>query len=125
MAESKKDDLRKEVGLRIKTMRLSRDMTQQDLARMADLTGSAIAMYETGKRLPDLETIDILADAFNVPRSAILPPDTDVYTPQTPEAEALAKGVDKLPQEQREKLMNVVNELFEMFMASNNKKGNK
>lgn len=118
------DDIRKEVGLRIRTMRISRDMTQQDVGTAIGKKEATVSMYENGKRMPDIETIDALADVFNVPRSAILPPDTSVYTPQTPEAEALAKGVDKLPQEQREKLMEVVNSLFNIFEPLN-KKGSK
>ena len=55
------------IGQRIKTMRLSRGMTQADLAKALDQSQASITMYETGKREPDFETLEALADIFNVP----------------------------------------------------------
>ena len=60
------------IGLRIKTMRQSRRMTQADLAKAIDQSPSSITMYETGRRRPDFETLEALADVFNVPLSAIV-----------------------------------------------------
>ena len=65
-------DRKKAVGERIKTMRLSRGMSQLDLALALHCGQSTIAMYEAGKRMPDMDTIDYLADVFNVPPYAIL-----------------------------------------------------
>ena len=55
------------IGQRIKTMRLSRGMTQADLAKAIGQSQASITMYETGKREPDFETLEALADVFNVP----------------------------------------------------------
>ena len=55
------------IGQRIKTMRLSRGMTQADLAKAISQSQASITMYETGKREPDFETLEALADVFNVP----------------------------------------------------------
>ena len=55
------------VGQRIRTMRLSRGMTQADLAKAIGQSQSSITMYETGRREPDFETLEALADVFNVP----------------------------------------------------------
>lgn len=41
-------------------------MSQQELAEKSGCSRSAIGMYETGKREPDLETLEIFADIFNV-----------------------------------------------------------
>ena len=41
-------------------------MSQQELAEKSGCSRSAIGMYETGKREPDLETLEIFADVFNV-----------------------------------------------------------
>lgn len=58
---------KKEIGTRIRTMRKSRGMTQEDLARAIGQSASSITMYETGRREPDFETLEALADVFNVP----------------------------------------------------------
>ena len=41
-------------------------MSQQELAERSGCSRSAIGMYETGKREPDLETLETFADIFNV-----------------------------------------------------------
>ena len=61
----------KEIAENIKTMRMSRSMTQRDLAKAIGVSSSTIAMYETARREPDIETMEALADTFNVPLSSI------------------------------------------------------
>lgn len=63
--------IRTDIGQRIRVMRLSRNMTQRELADAINQSPSSITMYETGRREPDMETIEALADVFNVPKSAI------------------------------------------------------
>ena len=82
-------DKKQEIGRRIKTMRLSRGMTQIDLANALHCGQSTIAMYETGNRMPDMETIDYLADIFNVPPYAILYSEKEVMPIETKEDEEL------------------------------------
>ena len=41
-------------------------MSQQQVADRTGLSRSAIGMYETGKREPDLDTLKTFADLFNV-----------------------------------------------------------
>ena len=72
---------REEIGLRIRTMRKSRDMTQEDLAKAIDQSASSITMYETGRREPDLETLEALADVFNVPLGSIISGEERIETP--------------------------------------------
>lgn len=47
-------------------LRKRSSLSQQELADATGLTRSAIGMYETGKREPDFETLEIFADYFNV-----------------------------------------------------------
>lgn len=82
-------DKKQEIGRRIKTMRLSRGMTQIDLANALHCAQSTIAMYETGSRMPDMETVDYLADIFNVPPYAILYSEKEVMPIETKEDEEL------------------------------------
>lgn len=60
-------DRKKMIGVRIRTMRLSRGMTQADLAKAIGQSQASITMYENGRREPDFETLEALADIFNVP----------------------------------------------------------
>ena len=51
---------------RLKELRASRGLTQDDLARELNLVKSSISMYENGKRKPSFEVIEAIADYFNV-----------------------------------------------------------
>lgn len=51
---------------RIKELRNEKDISQRDLAKIINLSPSTIAMYETGKRKPDTDTLQRIADYFNV-----------------------------------------------------------
>lgn len=47
-------------------LRKRKGLSQQELANTLKISRSAIGMYETGKREPDLETLEIFADFYNV-----------------------------------------------------------
>ncbi|MDO4982745.1 MAG: helix-turn-helix transcriptional regulator [Eubacteriales bacterium] len=47
-------------------LRKERGMSQQVLADKTGLSRSAIGMYETGKREPDIATLELFAKLFNV-----------------------------------------------------------
>ena len=70
----------KELGDRIKVGRMSRNMTQADLATLVGVAASTVGMWEQGRREPDLDTIEALADIFNVPTSYFVEKD-DIALP--------------------------------------------
>lgn len=51
---------------RIKSLRTERGITQEQLASMLKMSRSTIGMYESGKREPDFEISEAIADIFNV-----------------------------------------------------------
>lgn len=51
---------------RLKELRQSRGMSMQDLAKRIDMSKSSVNMYERGEREPGLETLEAIADLFNV-----------------------------------------------------------
>lgn len=53
-------------GQRLKELRQSRNMTQEQLAERLHTSRSRIGMYEQGRRQPDFETQEAIADLFNV-----------------------------------------------------------
>ena len=53
-------------------LRKREGISQQLLADKTKLTRSAISMYETGNREPDFETLEVLADFFNVNMDTLL-----------------------------------------------------
>lgn len=51
---------------RLKELRLAEGLTQIELAEKLGLSKGAVGNYEAGKRSPDYETLEAIADYFNV-----------------------------------------------------------
>lgn len=66
-------------------LRKRKGLSQQELANTLKISRSAIGMYETGKREPDLETLEVFADFYNV--------DMNTLTGKAP----VKKQTNKLP----------------------------
>ena len=49
-----------------KALRAARGYTQTEMAKLLGVSRSTIGMYETGLREPDFETLEKIADFFNV-----------------------------------------------------------
>lgn len=70
----------KELGDRIRAGRLSREMTQDQLAKRIKVAPSTVAMWEAGKREPNMQMLEALADVYNVPRTYFMADDPDAVT---------------------------------------------
>lgn len=51
---------------RIKSLRLEKGISQQELSENIGIGRSTLANYEQGKREPNIETLELFADFFNV-----------------------------------------------------------
>lgn len=106
------------IGQRIKTMRLSRGMTQADLAKAIGQSQASITMYETGKREPDFETLESLADVFNVPLISFVDGDGTVSVshsdgkPQNDDLRLLVQDLSKLTPEQQKQARSLFRAAF-------------
>ncbi|SCX52277.1 helix-turn-helix domain-containing protein [Lysinibacillus fusiformis] len=54
------------LGVRLKYLRKSNNKTQQDIADILGITRPAYTAYEQGKRNPDYEILEKIADYYNV-----------------------------------------------------------
>lgn len=59
-------------GDRLKTLRLQKQWTQADLARMLGLTKSVISAYETGLRMPSYDVLIAITRIFKVSSDYLL-----------------------------------------------------
>ena len=60
------------LGKTIQMLREERGMSQKELAQRVGVSTGAIGNYEIGLRRPKFETIEALADVFNVPLGILL-----------------------------------------------------
>lgn len=56
----------------LKNLREEHGYSQRELAEELSISNSAIGMYESGKREPNYETLEMIADFFNVDMNYLL-----------------------------------------------------
>lgn len=114
--------MKSDLAERIRVMRKSRDMTQQQLADKLGVACSTIAMYETAKREPNLETLEAMADIFNVPLvglssgiSELTPADADILESlhTNPKLNMLFSRSRKLSDKDIEFMLSYANRILE------------
>ena len=119
----------KEIGEMIRVRRLSREMSQEELAKLCGVSPSTISMYEMGRRRPKDAIVEALADAFNVPIWSILYKENEVIpvseeegTPKTSEARRVSAGIDRMPPDVRKKMMEYMEmSIFAQYFKDENK----
>ena len=72
---------------RLKELRKKSNMTQVQLAERLDVSKGTIAMWETGKRQPNFETLNVLSDIFDKRIDYILGHSDDDSSPNLTEEE--------------------------------------
>ncbi|MBQ9140852.1 MAG: helix-turn-helix transcriptional regulator [Lachnospiraceae bacterium] len=55
-----------DIGKNIKNLRVQKDITQEQLAEKLHVTRQAVSNWENGKTQPDIETLSIIAECFEV-----------------------------------------------------------
>ena len=61
-----------DIGNKISKLRERRGLSQVQLAEKLHMSQGSLGMYETGKRKPSLETLELIADFFNVSTDYLL-----------------------------------------------------
>ena len=60
------------VGESIRKIRREHDLTQEQLGRIAGVTAMAVSQWENGRAVPRMGAIQLMADYFGIPKSAIM-----------------------------------------------------
>ena len=61
------NDLKKQFGVRLRLLRLHRQMTQEQLAAAANLSVDFLSLIERGKNTPSFNSLEKLAQALKMP----------------------------------------------------------
>lgn len=61
------DEVKNNIGIRIKFLRIGKKMTQTELAEKLNISKSIISAYEKGSRIPSVDTLIHIAYIFDVP----------------------------------------------------------
>lgn len=92
---------------------------QKDLAEYVGAKTTTVSGWTRGVSYPRADAMEKIAMFFGIPTSRLVSASDDSAPsdelPQTEEARILAKGIDKLPKEQREQALSVVRAMFEKY----------
>ena len=117
-----------ETGERIRELRKARNLSQDQLAELASLNRVTIAKYEAGKVEPGAQALARIADALEVSTDVILGRVEEAHEPadrpKTIEARIISGGVDRLPKDQRETILNVIRAMHANHPELFEEKGN-
>lgn len=83
---------------RLRELRQKKGLSQSQLADALNISKSAISMYELGKREPDLETLEGIADFFNVDINYLIGKEDGSMYYLDPEAAEIAQEVQQRPE---------------------------
>ena len=117
------------VGDRIQEELRKRNMSQNKLAKAAQISQSGLSSIINGASSPKENTLQAIANALGISVAELIlqgneragQPITAEQImvagtePITEEAKILAKGIDKLPKAQREQALNVVRAMFTQY----------
>jgi transcriptional regulator with XRE-family HTH domain len=98
------------LGRAIKLCRTQRNISQGELATLADVSVSYLSLIERGKRDPNFSTVEKIAKALNVPMSILmfLAADTSEISDISPQlAEKLSYTALKLIEESANEVPNL------------------
>ena len=99
----------------VKELRKKKGIQQKELAIEIGVTQPTVSDWESGKKDPSGDRLKALAAYFDVDELMILGKgcsDQFSRVPITDEARIVSGGMDKLPKEQREQILNVLRAMF-------------
>ncbi|MED2128265.1 helix-turn-helix transcriptional regulator [Bacillus thuringiensis] len=105
------------MGSRIKEVRKSLKMKQNELADAVGVNYTMISLYESNKREPSRETVENIARVTNVSADYIMGLskhktfDKETSKKIIDDVEDIMKRINQLPAGKREKIINMINDL--------------
>lgn len=126
--------MKNEFSIRLKKALDDKRISASELSRLSGVNKVAISNYLNGKYLAKQDNVYLLAKALDVDPGWLMTGvepsswedeyrikhremygEAESETPITSEARILAKGIDKLPKEQREQALNVIKAMFAKY----------
>ncbi len=102
----------------IRSQRRLAELSQRELARLADLSDAYLSQLERGLHEPSVRVLNGLSQALNVPAERLLRflgHTDDVEAPTRPETESAILTDDRLTDSQKQSLLDV----YRAFLATN------
>ena len=83
-----------DIGSKIKTLRLSKSMTQEQLAKALHVSAQAVSKWENGKSYPDIHSLLLLSALFDVSLDQLIKGDLETMKHEVNAADVRAMNRD-------------------------------
>ena len=85
-----------DIGSKIKTLRLSKSMTQEQLAKALHVSAQAVSKWENGKSYPDIHSLLLLSALFDVSLDQLIKGDVETMKQEFNAADVKAMNRDAI-----------------------------
>ena len=85
-----------DIGSKIKTLRLSKSMTQEQLAKALHVSAQAVSKWENGKSYPDIRSLLLLSALFDVSLDQLIKGDLETMKQEVNAADVKAMNRDAI-----------------------------
>lgn len=111
-------DIANPIGTKLLELRTERGETQEQVAESIGISYVSLSRYETGQRMPKMNILSRLADHYGVTVDEIMgreKPDEEApqEAPRTLEARIVSFGMDQLPKEERQKILDILQRMYD------------
>lgn len=106
---------------KIKYLRKINYLNQAAFAKRIGVTQSAVSQWEHDLTRPNSEQLQAISKAFNISVDELLSGDqekTDTKSPRTAEAKIISEGIDRMPQQDRERALSVLKAVYSDYFSS-------
>jgi transcriptional regulator with XRE-family HTH domain len=110
------------LGQRIKELRQSKKITQQELANQFSVERSTVASWETDRSSPSAETVARLSEIFGVTNDYLLSGKKFVYTPPS-DTKPLENFIREFSAMDTDEQKKTIQSLFDILLEDKDKKG--
>ena len=109
----------------IRNIRKYNFLNQTEFANKIGVTQGAVSQWENGLTRPNSDQFQAISKAFNVSVDDLLQGEEsakeDKGQPKTEEAKILARGVDKMPPNDRTKALNLMKAVYSDYFSAEEK----
>lgn len=103
----------------LKYFRIKEGLSQSELAEKLGMSASRISMYEVGKREPDFESEEKIADFFNTDLNTLRGRDVESNSNKTsdPDIRRIQRAREKMSEQEKSKMMKILEASFDDYFG--------
>ena len=101
----------KAVGQRIKAAREKKNLTQEDLAALVEISPTHVSVIERGTKIPRMDTFVVIANVLEVSADSLLVDVVDHAANSV--ASELSAAIENLPHNEKMHILKVIDVLLE------------